>query len=164
MSAKVLVVEKDRNRLSRRKRVLGKRFRLETAASARQALDILGSKGPFAVIVSEHGLLGPDGKELLPLAESLSPGIVKIILTEAPTLSAVMREVNENNVFGYFDAACDPMELIRKINAGITLYQKSSPGRAFKASVLTEEERLFLRAGATPIAADPPPNPRRVDR
>lgn len=150
MPAKVLVVENNRTRLKRRKRTLGKRFLLETAASAGQALDILGSKGPFAVIVTSQEMKCPGGGSFLPMAESLSPGIVKIVLTEAPTLTGVMREVNENNVFGYFDAACDPQELIRKISEGISLYKKNAPKGSRRPSILTEEERHFLRTGTAP--------------
>jgi len=152
MLNKILIVDEDPLVLSYHRHILGGHFLFETAANAGEALDLLERSGPFSVILSDLCLPGSDGGEFLSQVETLCPGIVKIVLTASPCVKSVMRAVNENHVFGFFDKSCDPTELIRKIASGIALFRKrNATGLYPKHGLLTEEERLFLRTGTSSV-------------
>jgi len=145
MGYKVLIVDEDPLVLSYHKHILGGHFLLETAANAGEALDLLERSGPFAVILSDLCLPGSEDGEFLSQVEALCPGIVKIVLTASPSVKNVMRAVNENHVFGFFDKTGDPTGLIRNIASGIALFRKrNASGFRPQNGLLTEEERLFL--------------------
>ncbi len=145
MLDKVLLVERDPLVLAYYEQILGKHFLVETAHDPEEALDILQRRGPFAVLVSD--LCAPEHGDdaFFSDAERICPDIVKIVLTQSPSLAGLMRAVNENQVFGFFDKACDPLSLIRKIRSAIAHNKRlRTKDAGAKAKVLTNEERLFL--------------------
>ena len=64
MTEKILFVDDEENILDSIRRDLRKRFRVYTAGSGCEALDILKKQGPFAVVVSDMWMPGMDDAEL----------------------------------------------------------------------------------------------------
>jgi len=99
MSNQILFVDDDANLLSGIQRSLRKQFEIVTAAGPSQALALLGSQGPFAVIVSDLKMPLMNGVELLARAATEWPDTVRILLTGGADTNAAIAAVNEGHVY-----------------------------------------------------------------
>jgi len=145
MDQKVLIVDGDPLSLAYHEHVLSRHFRVETAQSAAQALDILHRDGPFPVVVSDLFLPSPGGRTFLAKVRRACPEAVHIVLAADPTPECIMNAVNNQNVFGFFCKSAPPAQIIRKIRAALDLHRrKTGLPLPYSHDVLTMEERSFL--------------------
>ena len=77
----ILCVDDEPYLLAALTRSLRGRFRISTAASALEALQTLETRGPFAALVSDFGMPGIDGVELMRRARERWPQMKRILLT-----------------------------------------------------------------------------------
>ena len=73
MDDKILFVDDDVMVLSGLKRQLRNQFNIETALSGKEALKIIKTNGPYAVVVSDFLMPGMNGIELLSMSEGYQP-------------------------------------------------------------------------------------------
>ena len=81
MLEKILCVDDEPNILQAYQRSLRKDFQIDTADGGEQALALMASAGPYAVIVSDMRMPGMDGVQFLTSARALAPETVRIMLT-----------------------------------------------------------------------------------
>lgn len=65
MPEQILLVDDDRDILDGYRRNLRGEFLIDVAQSGQEALGLLDSKGPYAVVISDMRMPGMDGIELL---------------------------------------------------------------------------------------------------
>ncbi len=123
MSEKILCVDDDPNILQAYKRGLRKLFRIETARSGAEGLEVIAPQGPFAVVVSDMRMPGMDGIQFLTAVKERAPETVRIMLTGVSDQETAIEAVNEGNIFRFLSKPCPPQTLAKSLVAGIEQYR-----------------------------------------
>lgn len=123
MSEKILCVDDDPNILEAYKRGLRKLFHIETALSGAEALKVIASQGPFAVVVSDMRMPGMDGIQFLTAVKERAPESVRIMLTGNSDQETAIEAVNEGNIFRFLTKPCSPQTVAKSLVAGIEQYR-----------------------------------------
>jgi EAL domain-containing protein (putative c-di-GMP-specific phosphodiesterase class I) len=89
-------------------------FRILTASSGHEALDIL-AREPVDVVISDEQMPEMSGSQLLTRIRVQYPEVVRIILTGQASLDATLRAINEAAVFRYLRKPCRPPEVAATI-------------------------------------------------
>jgi CheY-like chemotaxis protein/DNA-binding MarR family transcriptional regulator len=86
-------------------------YRVSTAASGAEALEVCGADRP-AVIISDLRMPGMDGTSFLGRARDQSPSAVRILLTGHADVDAAVAAVNEARVFRFLTKPCRTTTLL----------------------------------------------------
>jgi len=122
---KVLLVDDEPNVLSAYKRNLHKQFQMDTALSGIEALELIATQGPYAVVISDMGMPGMDGMKLLTILKKFAPDTVRIMLTGYADQKVAVDAVNQGQVFKFLNKPCSPEDVAVVIESGISQYQQS---------------------------------------
>ena len=95
MPEQILLVDDDRNILDGYRRNLRGEFLIDVAQSGQEALGLLDSKGPYAVVISDMRMPGMDGIEFLRRVKSASPETVRVMLTGNAETETAIEAINE---------------------------------------------------------------------
>ncbi|MBL8612079.1 MAG: response regulator [Myxococcales bacterium] len=132
MKPNVLFVDDEPQVLESLRALLRKEpFRILTAESAAAALEILARES-VAVVVSDERMPGVSGSELLTKVKELYPSTVRIMLTGQASLDAVVRAINEGEIYRFLS-------------------------KPLKSDELGAAVRRALEIAATARAPEPPP-------
>lgn len=123
MNRNVLLVDDEQHVLESYRRILRKNFQLITALGGEMALQIIKSKGPFSVVVTDMNMPGMNGIELLTEVKIIAPETTRMMLTGHADFNIAMEAVNEGNIFRFLTKPCRPENLIKVINDGIRQYE-----------------------------------------
>jgi response regulator RpfG family c-di-GMP phosphodiesterase len=92
---------------------------VETATSGKQAIALLESKGPFAVLVTDLRMPGMDGLALLNAALERWPDTVRVLLTGQADTQSAAAAINSGQVFRFLLKPCPPPELVGAVRAAV---------------------------------------------
>lgn len=123
METKILFVDDDPNILSAYTRTLRKRYQMSTANGGEEALQVVQTDGPFAVVVSDMRMPGMDGIELLTHVRNFNPDTVRIMLTGNADMGTAIEAVNQGNIFRFLTKPCEPEDLAVALDGAIKHYQ-----------------------------------------
>src|SRR5438876_3981097 len=101
MSKKILCVDDEPNILQAYQRSLRKQFAIDTALGGAQALELIASQGPYAVIVADMQMPGMNGIEFLIQAAQKTPDTVRIMLTGNADQKTAVEAGNKGHVFQF---------------------------------------------------------------
>jgi DNA-binding NtrC family response regulator len=124
----VLCVDDEPNILRSLHWMLHKEFDVMTAPNGLSALDML-RKHDFDVIVSDQRMPGMMGSEFLREACKIAPRAMRILLTGYSDLQAILRSVNEGEVFRFVSKPWSNEELTRTVQEAATI-AKTHPAPA----------------------------------
>jgi DNA-binding NtrC family response regulator len=127
----VLCVDDEPSILRSLQWLLKKQFDVKTAASGNEALALLETND-FDVIVSDQRMPGMMGSEFLHEARRISPRAMRILLTGYSDLPAILRSVNDGEVFRFINKPWNIKEL-PKIIADAASIAKSQTGQTAEA-------------------------------
>jgi len=132
MMGKILLIDDEVSVLEALKRQLHKQFHLDTALSGQEAIGILRTLGPYAVVVSDCRMPNMDGIQLLSLVRKLAPNTIRIMLTGNNDLNTAMEAVNQGEIFRFLIKPCPPETFKIALEDGMRQYQlncskKSAP-------------------------------------
>jgi signal transduction histidine kinase len=116
------------------------RFRVLTAASAREALDVL-AREPVAVLLADQRMPEMSGSQLCAQAKKQFPDIVRMILTAYSDIGAVVEAINTGEVSRYFIKPWREEELADAIRAGIDAFQLVTVTRDLQVRLLQQEQQ-----------------------
>jgi len=133
---RILFVDDDRNLLAAMQRNLRKRFNFEIAAGGEEALQILKSKGPFAVVVADMSMPLMNGVELLEAVHAASPDTVRVMLTGNADQRTAAEAVNRGNVFRFLSKPCAPEELTATLDTALKQYELVTVEKALLSQTL----------------------------
>ena len=85
---------------------LRKSFKITTAKSGQEALDLMENEETFPIIISDMRMPGMDGAQFLKQARQVSPDSIRILLTGHADLEAAISVVNEGKIFRYLTKTC----------------------------------------------------------
>jgi DNA-binding NtrC family response regulator len=107
----VLLVDDEANVLRSLERTLrNEEYAILTADSAVEALDILETAS-VDLIISDLGMPGMNGFELLKTVKEKYPAVARIILTGQSDTPTVLRAINEGEVYRFFTKPWDNEEI-----------------------------------------------------
>lgn len=99
MVEKVLFVDDDASVLQLIQAMLRDQFNVDVAEDSREALRLLSTNGPYAVIVTDVHMPGPNGIKLMSWTKGIWPDTVRLVLTGDAGYPAVTDDVDKNNVY-----------------------------------------------------------------
>jgi response regulator RpfG family c-di-GMP phosphodiesterase len=111
---------------------LRRAFTLTTATSGPAGLELLKSKGPFAIVMSDMRMPGMSGAEFLAKVREGWPDTVRVLLTGQSDLPSAIAAVNEGQIFRFLTKPCPPDVLLGAL------------GAASKQHELITSERVLL--------------------
>ncbi|HTS71985.1 MAG TPA: response regulator [Terriglobia bacterium] len=120
---RILIVDDEELVLQALERQLHARFEVTTATGGKEALRLVMSQGPYAVVVSDLRMPGMDGVTLLFLIRTAAPDTVRILLTGHTDMEAASAAVNEGKVFRFLLKPCPSGVLFRALEAAVEQYQ-----------------------------------------
>lgn len=141
MTGKVLIVDDEANVRMAMGRQLRKDFNIIAAAGGGEALKLLETNGPFALIVSDMRMPGMNGIQLLGEFAKHAPDTVRIMLTGCTDRQTAIDAVNEGSIFRFLTKPCPPETLVAAIRAGLGQYRRS---REHKVLFNTLPDALYV--------------------
>jgi len=137
MPAKVLFVDDDDLILAAYRRTLRKRFAVDTAPGGQAALEVMRTRGPYAVVLSDMGMPGMDGIRFLSEVRSMAPDTVRIMLTGQRDLEIAVKAVNEGNIFRFLTKPCRTDELEQILETAIRQHELATVERELLEKTVT---------------------------
>lgn len=122
MKERILVVDDEANVLSAMQRSLRKYYDVYCASGGMKALEILDSKGPFPVIVSDMRMPEMDGAELLKIVAQVYPDSTRIMLTGNADQETATKAINDGKVFQFINKPINLHQFVRIVQKGISAY------------------------------------------
>ena len=96
MSARVLFVDDEPNVLDGIRRQLRNRLHVETANGAAAGLEMVESKGPYAVVVSDMRMPEMNGAKFLARVNEIAPDTVRMVLSGQSDIDSTVKRVAGN--------------------------------------------------------------------
>lgn len=118
----ILFVDDDPNLLAAFQRNLRKIFSFDTATSGDEALSLVKSSGPYAVIVADMQMPGMNGVELLAKVCEMAPDTVRLMLTGNADQKTATDAVNQGHIYGFLNKPCEPEALKLTLEAALKQY------------------------------------------
>lgn len=123
MADAILCVDDDANILHAYKRNLRKEFEWEIAVGPEQGLQMVLSRGPFAVVVSDLQMPGMNGIQFLARVREHAPDTVRILLTGNADLQASIDAINQGQIFRFLTKPCTSEALANALKAGLAQHR-----------------------------------------
>jgi CheY-like chemotaxis protein len=99
-----------------------KKYEIATSTSGQQALDLMLTRGPFAVVVSDMRMPGMSGAQFLARARELAPDTVRLLLTGHADMESAISAVNEGQIFRFLTKPCPAAQLQIHIDEAVKHY------------------------------------------
>jgi response regulator RpfG family c-di-GMP phosphodiesterase len=146
MNRRVLLVDDSADFLDGLRQLLGTRFDVRTASGGSEALRLCEQDGPFALVVSDHGMPGMDGSQLLRELRERFPDTVRIMLTGRAELGLAQEALEEGALFRFLTKPPPPGQLLAAVEAGVERHARAAEER------LLTEQLAFLREALLGLA------------
>jgi signal transduction histidine kinase len=143
---RILCVDDEPHVLDALKDVLHRHFSVTTAASGREALQVLADAAPFCVVVSDFAMPEMNGAAFLADARVTAPDMVRVLLTGHASLTAAIAAVNDGHVFRLLTKPCPPPVLIRHLDEAVDQYRLVTGDRELLEHKLESLSEHLLRA------------------
>lgn len=142
--ATILFVDDEKNILNALRRVFRnhKHWKILTAQSPKEAIAIL-SEHKISVLVTDHKMPQMEGAELLAKIRNKRPNTIKIMLTGQADNEAVMKAINDGDIYKYIIKPWDDQKLIDLIEEAVELYKVKVSEQ--KEKTLSEKEKMELK-------------------
>lgn len=145
MNRRLLWVDDDPQMLSTIAKCLRGQFDLYTALNVDDALFLIDSSEPFAVVVSDYEMPGADGVELLSSLKVTQPDTVRMMLTGESDQDIAVKAVNNGSVFRFLSKPIYPDEVLAAVESACRQYKLITAERELL-------EKTFL--GSIQVMAD----------
>lgn len=120
---RILIVDDDESLLDALKRQLRSAFDVTTASRGKEAVTLVMSRGPYAVVLADLRMPEMDGVTLLYLLRQAAPETVRILLTGNADLDAAISAVNMGNIFRFLNKPCPSKVLLRALDDAVEQYR-----------------------------------------
>lgn len=140
---KILLVDDDPLVLESLRRTIRRNFNVETAPSGPDALEMMKTNGPYAVLVVDMDMPAMDGLEFLGHAMRLAPDTVRIMLTASSRQQTAIDAVNEGQVFRFLTKPCPPEEINLVLKNAVQKHRLAIAERELLDNTLNGSVRLL---------------------
>ena len=133
------MVDREKVVLTTAKKLLApENYDLMLCSEVEEAFDIIGEKGPFAVVVSDNQLSDMRGTEFLTKLKAVAPDTVRILMTAHHDNQLIEDVVNTSEVFRFLKKPLDYKVVVQSIEAGI----EENERRLQSYAQIAEHEKL----------------------
>lgn len=139
---RVLCVDDEPHLLRSLRWLLQKQFTVDIAGGGAEGLALVAQHG-YDVVISDQRMPGMSGCDFLREVRRTSPHAMRILLTGYADIPAVMRSVNEGEVFRFISKPWQPTELLQTVGeaAGIARQHPApDPGAEVGSGTLVDTE------------------------
>ena len=150
---KVLCVDDEPNIVRALQWLLQKEFDVKTATSGQDAIALV-RVNDFDVVISDQRMPGMTGVELLREIRKLAPRAMRILLTGYSDYQAILRSVNESEVFRFINKPWNITELPRIVEQAATI-AKTQPVASGEPE-LTEDSAIVVSGNNLLLIDDDP--------
>lgn len=105
---RLLYVDDEVNNLTAFKATFRREYKISTAKSGKEALEVLESEEPFQIIITDQRMPEMTGIQFLQKAKEKYPDPIRILLTGYSDLNAVVDAINKGEVYRYLTKPWDP--------------------------------------------------------
>jgi len=116
---RVLCVDDEPKLLSALERNLYADFEMTTATSGAEAIELLKTEEPFAVILSDMRMPEMDGAAFLAQARQIAPDSARMLLTGQTDMESAVKAINEGAIYRFMTKPCPKSALTEALNAGV---------------------------------------------
>ncbi len=154
MNQNVLFVDDDYDIISAYQRNMRTLYKIKTAASGFEALEIIKESPPFAVIVSDYNMPKMNGIEFLTTVRKTYPDTIRIMLTGFANVETSIEAVNEGNVFRFLTKPLNTQALIKAINDGVEQHRLVTQEKELLEKTLKGSVKILIEilSAVNPIA------------
>jgi DNA-binding NtrC family response regulator len=121
---RVLLVDDDAQVLAALRRQICREFDVTTTTDPKEAVRLVVSSGPFAVVVSDLRLPGMDGVSLLFLIRQAAPETVRVLLTGHADVESSISAVNQGSVFRILTKPCPTATFINVLRVSVERHRQ----------------------------------------
>ena len=157
MPDKILFVDDDPKILESFRRMFGRDHDLSFAAGGAQALELMASEGPYALVISDIKMPGMDGIEFLTRVKEAYPETVRMILTGYANQQNAIDAINDGYIFRFLVKPCKKEQLERAIQAGLEQHRLIQAGKELYGLKRLKQAMQGILLGLTTLveARDP---------
>lgn len=140
---KILFVDDDPNVLAGFQRTLRNQFAFDTALGGAEALELMKTAGPYAVIVADMRMPGMEGVEFLERVRDEAPDTVRLMLTGNADQQTAVDAVNRGQVFRFLNKPCGADTLVGALQTSLRQYEVVRVERELLEGTLTCSVKLL---------------------
>lgn len=138
----VLIVDDEVHILNSLKRLLRKEgYNLRTVTSGEEGVSYV-EKNPVQLVISDYRMPGMTGTEFLQKVKGLCPDAIRVILSGYADVGAVLKAINEGEVFRFIMKPWNDEELKTSIRQCLVQFDLVQENRKLEAKVLVQRKVL----------------------
>lgn len=142
MQDTILAVDDEPANLRMLERLFRKEYRMLTAVSGEDALEIL-KRDEVTLIITDQRMPGMSGTDLLRESLRTNPNAVKIILTGYTDIEALIDAINTSRVYKFVSKPWDPVTLKQAVDDAVREHRRVA------------EQRFLLQGLASLVKSNP---------
>ncbi len=139
-----MFVDDDKDILDTFKRLMRKRYSIDTALSGEKGLEAISTRGPYAVVVSDMRMPGMDGVRFLTRVMDISPDSVRVMLTGNADQQTAMEAVNQGRIFRFLTKPCSPELFSITLDAAIDQHKLIISERELLEKTLSRSIKVLI--------------------
>jgi PAS domain S-box-containing protein len=143
VSNKILCVDDQPEIVQLLDQQLKAKYQVVFAGSGAEALGLLATQGPFAVMLVDYAMPGMDGVTLLREVHNRSPDTVSIMLTAFADISVAVSALHEAHIFRFVRKPWDVNLLLRYIDDALEHYRVVVTERNLSSALERVNQRLY---------------------
>ena len=144
MSEKVLFVDDDPNTLLVYQRYLKRKFEVDVANGAEEALALIGNGAAYAVIIADMEMPGMSGTEFLERTRQSSPETVRMMLTGSIDPQTAVEAINKGSVYRFLAKPCPAEDFSRAVEEALKQYRLVTAERELLEQTLAGSIRMVV--------------------
>ena len=137
----VLAVDDEEAILESLELTLGTEYRVFTATSGEQGLEILEQED-IALVLSDQVMPGMSGVDFLSCVMDRNPRAIRMMLTGYADMPSLVRAINEGRIYRYIPKPWEPDELRIAVKRGLEVYELSSENAQLADALAEANKRL----------------------
>lgn len=142
--ARILVVDDDPNIPRAVEIRFGGRFEVVCAVSGAQALELIDTSEPFAVVLADMRMPGLDGTNLLKQVREHSPDTTRILMTSDSDLGSAVEAMNRGHLFRLVTKPWKGEDVMVALRDGVDEHQRRLDERRFLEGTLQGSVEVLI--------------------
>jgi class 3 adenylate cyclase len=141
----ILYVDDEENNLIALKAAFRRHYRVHTATSAREGVDILKNQ-PVQLIITDQRMPEMTGVQFLEAVQPEYPDTIRMVLTGFSDVDAIIKAINTGRVYRYVTKPWDEVELKMTIDGGLKLFQAHQENKKLENDLqarVREQDRII---------------------
>jgi serine phosphatase RsbU (regulator of sigma subunit) len=135
----ILIVDDEIANLQKLQRTFINRYRVLTASSGLEALDLVAKNTTIAVLIVDQRMPDMTGVELLQKTLNVLPHAVRIILTGFMDVDVLMEAINSCKVYRYIVKPWDPPDMLITVERGLEAHRLARENEQFRKELIRRE-------------------------